>query len=123
MMKGCDYMKFWEALKAMEEGKKIAKDNGEAYYFIENNKLYICTGELMGEAFVSVTDMLDYNWEIYEEKREVDERFKELFHYLKDEHGFVNNQYTDFIQDNNLEDYLLKFYMQLLEMEKYYNFD
>lgn len=116
-------MKFWEALKAMEEGKKIAKDNGEAYYFIENNKLYICTGELMGEAFVNVTDMLDYEWELYDDRKEVDPRFKEFYHYLKDENGFANNQYTDFIQDNNLEDYLLKFYMQLLEMEKYYNFD
>lgn len=71
MMKGCDYMKFWQALKAMEEGKKIAKDNGEAYYFIENDKLYICTGELMGEAFVSVTDMLDYEWELYDDRKEV----------------------------------------------------
>ena len=111
---GGSKMKFWQALKAMEEGKKIAKDNGKGYYFIENDKLYICTGELMGEAFVSVTDMLDYEWEIYEEKKEVDPRLKEFYHYLKDEYGLTNKQYMDYINDNNEPDYLLKFYRQLL---------
>ena len=90
-------MKFWEALKAMEEGKKIAKDNGEAYYFIENNKLYICTGELMGEAFVSVTDMLDYNWELYDDR-------KPAPYILKTLADSLSNEYSDLCMVLSMEE-------------------
>ena len=116
-------MEFWEAIKNMQEGEKITNDEGDSYYFIQDNKLYLCTGKLMGEVNISVNDMLDSHWEIYEEKKNVDPKLKELYHYLKDENGFANSQYGEFIYDNDLEDYLLGFYMQLLEMAKYYNLD
>lgn len=116
-------MGFWEAVKAIEEGKKVRRTYWEkdAYIYIDHDNILRDNYNNPQDLYYIPND--DDDWEIYEEKREVDERFKEFFHYLKDEHGFVNNQYSEFIYDNNQEDYLLKFYMQLLEMEKYYNFD
>ena len=120
-------MKFWEAMKALEEGKKVTDNEGKTYYFIQDGEpgmFWLCAEESTDE--IHTTSIIDYmgrNWEIYEEKKEVDPRFKEFYHYLKDEHGFVNNQYTDYINDHNEPDYLLKFYQQLLEMAKYYKLD
>ena len=112
-------MKFWEAMKAMQEGKKVRKKiwNEDCYLTIKNN--YI-VDEWDDD---KITFSLDGDWEIYEEKKEVDTRFKEFYHYLKDENGFANGQYCEFVYNNNLEDHLLKFYQQLLEMAKYYKLD
>lgn len=116
-------MKFWEAMKALEEGKKITNNGGKSYYFIKDNKLMLCTGKLMGASIALNIDYMSHEWEIYEEKKEVDPKFKEMYRYLKDEHGFVNEQYGDFICERNEDDHLLAFYTQLLEMAKYYKLD
>lgn len=117
-------MKFWEAMKeATENGKKIGCGNwGDNIYLYVNKDdgyLYWYSGEICEEAI----DTISNEWEVYEEKKEVDEKFKEFYHYLKDENGFTNGQYGEFIYNNNLEDHLLKFYQQLLEMANYYKLD
>lgn len=116
-------MKFWEAMKAMQEEKKITNNEGDFYYFIQDNKLYLCTGELMGEVSISVNDMLDNHWEIYEEKKDADEKLKQLFQILNEDNWFANNQYGEYIYDNNLVDHMTSLYMQLMEMAKYYKLD
>lgn len=103
-------MKFWEAMKALEEGKKVRKIDwvdGE-HVCIDDEGFDIC---VHGE------------WEVLNERKEVDPRFKEFYHYLKDENGFANGQYGEFIYERNEEDHLLAFYRQLLEMAKYYKLD
>ena len=117
-------MKFWEALKeATENGKRIRYDNwGDDIYLYVNKDdgyLYWHSGEICEE----VIDTISNKWEIYEEKKDVDEDFKEFYHYLKDENGFANGQYCEFIYNRNLKDHLLEFYQQLLEMAKYYKLD
>lgn len=112
-------MKLWEAMKAMEEGKKIRKTDWDEYQYIQLNNNNCVINEAGLFSYFNLTHVND-EWEIYEEKKEVDPRFKELYDYLKNENGFANGQYSEFIQNNNLEDHLLKFYMQLLEMAKYY---
>ena len=117
-------MKFWEAMKALEEGKKVTNDKGETYFYTQDNKIYLFTGEFSSEVSINLSrSTYEYEWEIYKDKKEVDPRFKEFYHYLKDENGFANGQYCEFIYNNNLEDHLLKFYQQLLEMAKYYKLD
>lgn len=118
-------MQFWEAMKVLEEGKAITNNGGKSYYFIKDNKLMLCAGELIGN-ITSIALNIDYmsrEWEIHEEKKEVDPKFKDMYKYLKDENGFANGQYGEFIYENNEEDHLLAFYQQLLEMAKYYKLD
>lgn len=114
-------MKFWEAMKCLEEGKKVRKKiwHKDGYLTIKNNHI---VDEWDDDEIVS-TFSLDGEWEIYEPKKEVDEKFKELYHYLKDENGFTNGQYGEFIYNRNETDHLLEFYRQLLEMAKYYKLD
>lgn len=116
-------MKFWEAMKAMQEGKKVRRSG----WYDKDDYLYIDEDTYIRDKYGNYTQICSLgetdNWEIYEEKKEVDPRFKEFYQYLKDERGFVNNQYTDYINDHNEPDYLLKFYQQLLEMAKYYKLD
>ena len=116
-------MKFWEAMKALEEGKKVrAVDWGDDEYITLRGEIlvdeegYTCTHTLEGEG-------INKKWEILNERKEVDPRFKEFYHYLKDENGFANGQYGDFIYERNEEDHLLAFYRQLLDMAKYYKLD
>ena len=117
-------MKFWEAMKCLEEGKKVTNDKGETYFYTQDNKIYLCTGELAGEVSINLSkSTYEYEWEIYEEKKDVDEDFKKLYSYLKNEDGFVNNQYSEFIYNEGEENHLLAFYRQLLRMSKYYNLD
>ena len=114
-------MKFWEAMKAMEEGKKVRKESwlkDEYIYISEVNCIIV---DENGNVYKMSDSRGD--WEIYEEKKEVDLRFKEFYHYLKDENGFTNGQYGEFIYNRNLKDHLLEFYQQLLEMAKYYKLD
>lgn len=113
-------MKFWEAMKAMEEGKKVRKVNweDEAYIYINENS------EIRdNEDFYPALYCINEEWEIYDDRKEVDPRFKEFYHYLKDENGFANGQYIEFLEETGRGDHLLAFYMQLLEMSKYYKLD
>ena len=114
-------MKFWEAMKALEEGKKIRKVywNENEYYYLDDD--FVTRNE--NNNYIVISYEGNEEWEIYEEKKDVDPRFKEFYHYLKDENGFANEQYGEFVYNNNLEDHLLKFYQQLLEMTKYYKLD
>ena len=114
-------MKFWEAMKAMEEGKKVRVVNWEPEYYIYLNENFEIRDV---DGFFAELYCSQYlEWEILTERKEVDPRFKEFYHYLKDENGFANGQYGEFIYERNEEDHLLAFYRQLLEMAKYYKLD
>ena len=116
-------MKFWEAMKAMEEGKKVRNEewSEHQYIYLDKNDKSIIDEE---EDYFPIRYIEDEEiWEIYEEKKDVDPRFKEFYHYLKDENGFTNGEYGEFIYERNEEDHLLAFYRQLLEMAKYYKLD
>ena len=114
-------MKFWEAMKAAEEGKKVRNKRWVTgcYIYKEDTKYFTADGNL----FCDFVRSIDGEWEIYEEKKEVDPKFKEMYRYLKDENGFTNGEYGEFIYERNEEDHLLAFYRQLLEMAKYYKLD
>lgn len=116
-------MKFWEAMKAMEEGKKVRNEKwtkDQYLYLSISNEILDEKGRDVGINYIGIAGS---NWEIYEEKKPVDPKFKELYQYLKEENGFTNSQYGEFIQDNCMVDHLLALYTQLLEMSKYYKLD
>ena len=112
-------MKFWEAMKAMEEGKKVRKKiwDEDCYLTIKNNYIVDKWDD------DKITFSLDGDWEIYEEKKEADEKLKQLFQILNEDNWFANNQYCEYIYDNNLVDHMTSLYMQLMEMAKYYKLD
>ena len=114
-------MKFWEAMKSLEEGKKVRNKRWVTgcYIYKEDIKYFTADGNL----FCDFVRSIEGEWEIYEEKKPVDEDFKKLYSYLKNEDGFVNNQYSEFIYNEGEENHLLAFYRQLLRMSKYYNLD
>lgn len=63
-------MKFWEAMKAMQEGKKVTHDGLKSYYYMLDNipcKIWCSTGEKATEAFISLDTALKSEWKIYEE--------------------------------------------------------
>ena len=115
-------MKFWEAVKSMQEGKKVRLftwSPNQYIYLNETTKIVDETGHLYGIDYISMENV----WELYEEKREVDERLKQLFQILNEDNWFANNQYGEYIYDNNLVDHMTSLYMQLMEMAKYYKLD
>lgn len=117
-------MNFWEAIKALEEGKKITRS-----YWEEDNYIYIDSENNLRDNYGGLTNLYyipddDDDWMIYEEKKEIaDDRFKQLYNLVVNEQIFLDRQYEDFIQENKLKDYLTDFYIQLIEMQKHYNFE
>lgn len=62
-------MKFWEAMKAMEEGEKVTHDGLKSYYFILDNrpyKIWYQVGDCATEAFIDLDLALRHEWKIYE---------------------------------------------------------
>ena len=114
-------MKFWEAMKCLEEGKKVRKKiwDKDCYLTIKNNHI---VDEWDDDEIVS-TLSLDGEWEIYEPKKEVDEKLKQLFQILNEDNWFANNQYGEYIYDNNLVDHMTSLYIQLMDMREYYKLD
>ena len=115
-------MRFWEAMKVLEEGKKVRKLEWEedSYIYLKDDIIFWHDDEPF---FTSEIDF-ENKWEIYKEKKEIiDEKFKRLYHLVKDEQAYLNRQYEDFITEHKLEDHLTFFYRQLLEMNKYYKLD
>lgn len=116
-------MKLWEAIKSLEEGKKIRKVDWDSDFYVYKYKegvYYQSDGLNFDVIYLCNTT----EWEIYKEKKEVmDEKFKKLYHLIKDEEAYLNRQYEDFITEHKLEDHLTAFYRQLLEMNKYYKLD
>ncbi len=116
-------MNFWEATKALEEGKKVRK-----LYWEEDNYIYLNHNNDIVNNYDDIVDLYyipyEDEWEIYKEKKEIkDEKFKQLYHLVKDDQVYLNRQYEDFIKEHKLEDHLTSFYRQLLEMNKYYKLD
>lgn len=68
-------MKGWEALKALEEGKKVRRRNTpEGMYYYSNGRewIYCFFGKGVGsnEVNLSAKDLFSDHWEIYEEEPE-----------------------------------------------------
>ena len=63
-------MKFWEAMKAMQEGKKVTHLGLRSYYFIkegEPHKIWFSSGESASEAYINLDDALKHTWFVYED--------------------------------------------------------
>ena len=114
-------MKFWEAMKHLEEGKKVRRtiwEENEYLYVDENHDIK----DEEGYHFELCTTGKD-DWEVYEPKKEVDEKLKLLFQILEEDNWFANNQYGEYIYDNNLVDHMTSLYIQLMDMREYYKLD
>ena len=113
-------MKFWEAMKALEEGKKVRKTSWteNCYLYIDEDGSFYDNREQIPILYTIGTE-----WETYEEKKDADEKLKQLFQILNEDNWFANNQYGEYIYDNNLVDHMTSLYMQLMEMAKYYKLD
>lgn len=64
-------MKFWEAMKALDEGKKVRPiDVYKGYLYKKNNKVYYSEfddGNQVNELRINLQLHLDYNWEIVQD--------------------------------------------------------
>ena len=115
-------MKFWEAMKEMQNGKKVRKaDWKEGKYLCLDKEYNIEDEKGHYSKLFCVGDKDD--WEIYEEKKDTDEKLKQLFQILNEDNWFANNQYGEYIYDNNLVDHMTSLYIQLIEMAEYYKLD
>ncbi len=120
--KGDGNMDFLEAMKALVEGKKVRRVywDEDVYIMVDEYGNIVDNDDVLESFNIKIDD----KWEIYKEKKEVmDEKFKKLYHLIKDEEAYLNRQYEDFITEHKLEDHLTAFYRQLLEMNKYYKLD
>lgn len=84
-------MKLWEAIKAMEEGKKITHPTFE-YYIFDYLYLNVETEHITnsnGKAFdINGMDAINDKWELYDDRKEVPDRFKwmkEMYKTYKDD--------------------------------------
>ena len=113
-------MKSWEAVRAMEEGKKVTRPKWDDDEFLMIDEEYDIVNK---EGSFYAFDCKYNDWTIYEEKKDADEKLKQLFQILNEDNWFANNQYGEYIYDNNLVDHMTSLYMQLMEMAKYYKLD
>ena len=120
-------MKLWEAMKALEEGKKIRKDNWDLGEYVYKNEYgnYI-TNE--GIYFDIIRGANDNNWEIYNDRKECLEIFKELYEvlnraYVVHYNGEDYDEYDEYIIESDDTDYINRLHYQLKEMNKHYKLD
>ena len=112
-------MKFWEAMKAMEEGKKVRRAYWEKSRYVTLD-IFDNIVDNKGNSFNII---IDDKWELYTptNRKEVCQELKLIFKLLEDACDSV--EYKQFAQDYSKEQILLKLYTQLCEMNKYYELD
>ena len=114
-------MKFIDARKEMEKGKKIKKDG-----WLPDEFLYIYDGRIvdeLGEDFYVNPDDVG-EWKIYNERKEVNEELKTIFQLLKEIWNSEEyDDYKEFITTHNEKEMLLDFYSQLIRMSYFYKLD
>jgi hypothetical protein len=119
-------MKLWEAMKALEEGKKVRKQNWNRYEYIFIDK----TGRIADETGSTYEiNRSNEGWELYDEREYVDELTKELYNIVSKMYKVgYNTSYDEYIDTIDAEeqddtDYLTKLYRQLQHMNKTYKLD
>lgn len=112
-------MKFWEAMKCLEEGKKVRKCEWrkDEYIYIDEN--VILTQGKLKYNFYNPTNS---EWEIYDDRKEADDITKELYKVTMKACRCATS-YFYFINNTENSNYILKLCDQLEEMNKYYKLD
>lgn len=114
-------MKLWEAMQAVEEGKKVC----------HSDSLVTSDGIDSVERLIEVAHYgkLHDGWELYDGREEPDQVTKDLYTLVK---RVSENwcTYDDYLDNDSVEDaigdtvdYVSKLYLQLSEMNKYYKLD
>ena len=118
-------MKTWEAVKALEEGRKVRRRgwNEDWYVLMDENGDFLDDCGTIYE-FGSNSD----DWEIYDDRYDVSQQLKDLYTLLdkliEDEYDEYNEYLDKECADKECRrDYMLLFYKQLKEMNKYYKLD
>ena len=120
-------MRFYEAIKALEEGKKVRNyywGKGEYIYKGEDGRYYSANGIYCG----TISGINEESWEIYDDRKDVDKSLKELYKILKEVCYGDFNEYDEYLGDEDIPaknrcDYADRLYNQLLEMNRYYKLD
>ena len=80
-------MKFWEAMKALEEGKKVTQKELRSYYCNQDGKLckiWRNSGEKATEAYLNLDTALNSDWEIYDDNNHmIEEAMQETCEYKR----------------------------------------
>ena len=114
-------MKYWEAMKSIDEGKKVRHKSWADGCFIYKDDLgnVVCAdGEFYGEIFNYSFN--DCHWEIYDDRKEVPQSLKNLFNALKD---YLYDDFSCALEINDLANELLNRLRFLNEIYKIYEED
>ena len=115
-------MNVFEAMKALGEGKKVRRKNWEyGEYLMMDEDLNILDEKDNVFGFINL-NLNDDDWEIIEERSEVEQLLKDLYKILnallEDDDW---NQYDKFIGDDT--NHMRELFRQLKEMNRYYKLD
>ena len=120
-------MKLWEAIKALEEGKKV-----RAVYWSESLYVYKdLYGNYITEEGISLFDSSllnkDAEWELYDDREPVEKLVKNLYNIVCElQNDFYSyDEYLDTIdaEEHDDIDYVTRLYCQLQHMNKTYKLD
>ena len=123
-------MKFWEAMKAMEEGKKVRNEEwtkDQYLYLSTSNEILDEKGQDVGINYIGIAGS---NWEIYDDRKEVYTNFyKDMYVAIADlmhnyQHSDLESEDVDsgFLEDylNLASGYLGKLHEAMEELNKKY---
>jgi hypothetical protein len=118
-------MKTWEAIKALEEGKKVRKRDWNKNWYVFMNE----DGDYIDECdCVYGFDHKCEDWELCDDRYDVDKELKTLYLLLEEFYNCGINEYDEYLEmaigkDEDYTDYMFKLLSQLKLMNKYYKLD
>ena len=117
-------MKFWEAMKSLEEGKKVRHISWYDAHYLYIDNCGIVRHSIGGEEYKEVVDMHS-EWELYDDRKEVPKIFKDLYKLINEIEGMKWNDdvYIQWVDSNYKENYVTPLYKQLSKINKEYKLD
>lgn len=86
-------MKTWEAMKALEEGKKVRQVDWEPDEYIVINFKYSTDSKIVDEkGNPSYIQLVDYEWEIYDDRKDAPLAWRMLYKKLIEAAEFIEGE-------------------------------
>lgn len=116
-------MNMVEAMEALLIGKKVRRTGwvDNAYIYEMGGSLYDQNGRVCG-----FTSSNESEWEVYDDRKEAPQAYKDLYKLidiLYNDVDVIDDVHTQWTDKHGEDDYIIKLYQQLQQMNKEYKLD
>lgn len=120
-------MKLWEAMKALEEGKKVRSSNWDKNEYVVMDP-YTKRFVYGSDGRIAHIYTAYFDWELYDERKPADELTKDLYDIVYNMLKADDISYDEYLETIDAKDhdntyYLYNLYHQLRNMNKLYKLD